>query len=679
MVNIESNLFVLLTRTKSLPHPTARNFDRDKWLNAAKELGALSTRDQQLLDAALHFGTEIRALRSTYEPSMFEGCDQRTGIVLSVAMANYNFLILTKLAAESTRKHIGVKDGPISVGSIARQPISGPYPGNISNADSAVAAIVDTLPHCIERAFRLPDGGETPTRDFWKRGSNLFAVLSIEHSLRDLWQAVLWDGWALRRSKNVLRLDPTDIELDTLWNVWNWRQEMVIGQSTMLDSIDKRMTGEASEPIAPFQDPTVVGIGGHSKSDRRFRFGSVSGRGRGQMWHATEDAILAESYLAPFVDATLPSLAMALSCTDIQSGWRVLRDCAAILSSKCKKRDLSDVNALERYALLIRRSEVERAISHCNNVSPEKAKAVVDFLICDLSDTSSLFTKGFWASPIISIDSGENLLITLAAVSVGSTIRRVESWLDRGGLSDRLATARRGLRYEAWVREELERCIVENPLLQNARCAKDGVSRQGETGEQIDLLIRLGDLLIVGEVKCLLAPVESMEHFNYLSKLNGAGEQAVRKAKWILENLDVVAELLKLTTAEVQQLRLVPIVILNQGFGFGLLAGGARVIDFHYLRLYLKDGEYATGTAFNFDEKRAMSQFHVLYRSEDEAESHFEETMANPPTIARFTKSAVWHETKFPMSNGEDLEIAVCNFNDQRDQNAKDLVSAVSS
>lgn len=49
------------------------------------------------------------------------------------------------------------------------------------------------------------------------------------------------------------------------------------------------------------------------------------------MWHATEDAILAESYLAPFVDATLPSLDMELSCKDIQSAWRVLRDCAAKL------------------------------------------------------------------------------------------------------------------------------------------------------------------------------------------------------------------------------------------------------------------------------------------------------------------------------------------------------------
>jgi hypothetical protein len=677
MVNIASNLFARLTKERSLPHPTARNFDKDKWLNAAQAIGPLSERDQQLLSAALHFGKEIQALRLTYESRLFGDVDQRTGIILSIAMANYNFLILTKSAYENVKKERRKKDGPLSVGSIVRQPIAGPYPGNISTGDNSVATIVDTVPHCIERALHLPDEGSSP-KDFWRLGSNLFAVLSIEHGLRDLWQAVLWDGWALKHTEDAFVLDPTDLELDTLWNVWNWRQEMIIAQSSMLDSINKRMIGQEHQPVPPFQDPTVVGIGGHSKSERRFRFGSVSGRERGQVWHATEDVVLAESYLAPFIDAPLPSLDSELSCRDLQSAWCVLRDCASILSSKCKEKDLSDVNSLERYALMIRRSEIERAVAHCNKMSLEKAKIVLDFLICDLADTSSMFTKGFWASPLLPIDSGENLLITLPAISVGSTIRRVESWLDRGGLSDRLATARRGLRYEAWVRQEVQRCIAANPLLPNARCAKDGVSRSDESEEQIDLLIRLGNLLIVGEIKCLLAPVEAMEHFNYLSKLNDAGAQAVRKAKWISTNLDAVAELLNLSAAEVKQLRTVPVVVLNQGSGFSLSAAGARVIDFHFLKVYLIDGEYATGTAFNFDEKRSASQFHVLYKSEEEAEAYFEETMANPPTIERFKKSARWHKTKFPMSNGEDLEIAVCNFNDQKDEHAKNLISSVS-
>jgi hypothetical protein len=119
MIEIESELFARLTRAKSLPHPTARNFDSAKWLDAIKELDAPSTRDQQLLEAALHFGHEIQSLRHTFESRLFDGIDRRTGILLSIAMANYNFLTLTKHASESIKKKLP-KGGVISVGGIGR-------------------------------------------------------------------------------------------------------------------------------------------------------------------------------------------------------------------------------------------------------------------------------------------------------------------------------------------------------------------------------------------------------------------------------------------------------------------------------------------------------------------------------------------------------------------------------
>jgi hypothetical protein len=202
--------------------------------------------------------------------------------------------------------------------------------------------------------------------------------------------------------------------------------------------------------------------------------------------------------------------------------------------------------------------------------------------------------------------------------------------------------------------------------------------RRNDKEEQIDLLVRLGGILIVGEVKCFLAPVEPMERFNYLSRLEEAGLQAVRKAAWVTANPEVVADHLGLSPEDAKKLRPIPIVVLNQGTGFGLLAGGARIIDFHFLSLYLTDGEYHAGAAFNFAEKRGASQYHSLYGNEREAEENFESIMARPPTLDRFLSSAIWQKTKFPMSNGEDLEIAICNFNDTNNSDAKDLISSVS-
>lgn len=676
MVDIESFLFSQLTKNKSLPHPTARNFDRQKWIDAAAAGDTLSPRDKRLLAAALHFGNEIQSLRQTFEARLFESLAQRTAILLSIAMANHNYIVLRKRAAESVSNAIRRKGGAVAPDRIARQPFAGAYPGSMSDADGAVTAIVDTIPHCIERAIRRPLHGQTP-KDFWTHGSTLFAILSLEHSLRDIWQSVLWDGWELAVDDGIPTVRPTDIELATLWKVWIWRQEMVLTQSTTLDSLQQRMS-DSGELVRPFHDLSVVGIGGGSKPERRFRFGSLSGRERGQIWHAVEDQALTASYLAPFIDTPLPNLKVDLSCRTLQRAWYVIRECANILASKCKERGLPDIDALERYALLIRRSEIERAVSSCVKLSPEQAKAAIDFLICDLTDNSSLFTKGLWAFPIILIDGGENCLLTLASILVGSPIRRIESWLDKGGLSDRLATARRGLRYEAWVRKELRYWISENSLLPNSRCAIESTVRRNDTDEQIDLLVRLGNLLIVGEVKCLLGPVESMEHFNYLSKLNEAGKQAVRKANWIASNRDVAAQSLELPLEEVQRLRPVPVVVLNQGSGVSLLAEGARVVDFHFLRLYLKDGSYTAGAAFNFADKLEAAHLNMLYGSEEEAAGRFEQVMAKPPTITRFASLAQWGTTLLPMSTGKNMKIAICSIGDEDDAAARHLVSAVS-
>jgi hypothetical protein len=69
------------------------------------------SRDRQLFAAAVHFGREIQALRRAYEMGLFEGMDKRTGISLSIAMANYNFLILTKLAHDNTKKELKKRIG----------------------------------------------------------------------------------------------------------------------------------------------------------------------------------------------------------------------------------------------------------------------------------------------------------------------------------------------------------------------------------------------------------------------------------------------------------------------------------------------------------------------------------------------------------------------------------------
>lgn len=667
----ESQLFRKLIREKSLKHPTARQFDGGAWADAARGLETLTERDQQLLFAATHYGRELALLRGTFEKKFFVDMSRREAVLLSIAMANYNYSILTETVHKQAKKSAR-RAKEIHLGVVGRETVQGPIPGNESTPDTIVANIVDTLPHCLERAGQLPEGMSTVAADFWQRGAGLFATFSIEHSLRDLWQRVLWEGWKIEPAEEGLRQGPVARDLAVLWEVWIWREESLLTQGSNLDAVSRKLNKAGG--TEPFVAPTAVGIGGASRGTRSFRFGVVAGREFGQVWHRGENDVLEACYLSQFLDAPLPRIDSGLTCRDLQRAWCVLRDCARILANKARNLKFKEIDSVESRALLIRRSELVRALVCCLKFDTSAAEEAIRFFSCDVGDLGNLFTKGFWSAPLLD-SGGDDIAIVFAAISVGSVVRRVESWLDRGGLSDHLSDARRGIKYEAWVRDDIADAILRNGILANSCCATSAVSRYDSESEQIDLLIVLGNLLLVGEVKCFLYPVESSERHNYLRRLNDAGNQASRKAKWASENPSPIADALKITEDRVSSLRVVPIIVVNQGAGFGLKASGVRVVDCRFLRLYLANNEFVAGMAFNSDTGQVVQELKTLYGSEAEAANNFEKTMESPLPLERYLNAATWKDNLFPMSDGGRMVVENCLMGDAISDDARKLTS----
>lgn len=126
------------------------------------------------------------------------------------------------------------------------------------------------------------------------------------------------------------------------------------------------------------------------------------------------------------------------------------------------------------------------------------------------------------------------------------------------------------------------------------------------------------------------------------------------------QNVAVVAQALGVASDRVASAVRIPIVVVNQGIGFGLQVNGARVVDFHFLNLYLSENEYMAGMAVRRDDGVAIPHYVPLYNSEQEAAVNLEETLSNPPPLQRYVKAAVWKDNEFPMSNGENLLVANC-------------------
>ena len=166
----------------------------------------------------------------------------------------------------------------------------------------------------------------------------------------------------------------------------------------------------------------------------------------------------------------------------------------------------------------------------------------------------------------------------------------------------------------------LGQAVADNPLLDDTRCAPDGIKRAGGFAEQIDLVVQLGGLLVVGEIKCLLFPTEPRERFNYMRKLKDAAEQVWRKAAALASRPDIAARALGITEDRASRLRPVPIVVVNQGFGLASEIGGCRVVDAGLVERYLSNSGEVPGSA-------------PFYSSQAEAVAGFEEAMAAPLSL----------------------------------------------
>ena len=90
--------------------------------------------------------------------------------------------------------------------------------------------------------------------------------------------------------------------------------------------------------------------------------------------------------------------------------------------------------------------------------------------------------------------------------------------------------------------------------------------------------MRIGDTVLIGEVKCFLSPVEPGDRFNYLVALECAARQVRRKLDWVESNrMTALASVGITDPAKLAAARLIPVVILNQGHGTGLLIDDVRL------------------------------------------------------------------------------------------------------
>lgn len=645
---IDSILFRHLTgkATPPLVHPTNSAFDPEGWRQVVDAEGkdGLEDRDVCLVRVAMLVGLQNAVLRTDYTADLFAGFTPSQVLILAVANANRGFLILQE------KSHSALKDAleaarlegrQIDLGA-ANQMLIEPAEGiSAATGDDIHTVLIDSLPHWFALASALPAGPRAAGENLGGVAQRASAILSLEHAFRIVWQEALWSPWRFARlPEGGCAMMPENEDWKAGWRIWSLRDQTLHIQGAMLNRQIERMM-----PGVPVDQPlqlTVVAMDFETTPPTP----TLAAPSEAQsLAHRMALDALDDTYTITFADQDVGG--PGLTCSLLSRVVIVLHDLvAAALPANYDPSD-PDWVEMKRLACRLPIAMVAEAIANCLGIGIGLATSCIEFLTSDpAADLFDLFRIGLWHRPLVRMPDGETVLVVAGPLSWGSAIRRTERWLQSKS-GDDLTKTPNGLIHEARVREGVARALAGNDVIAPGDWAISHLPR-GRAKEEIDLLVRIGETVLVCEIKCLLGPSEPSECFNYVRKLEKAAEQASRKATWLEGEQSLACDLLGGFGA----LRMIPLVVVNQSAGVGLDFDGCQITDDHFLRIVMGSGEYYSGAKFNGD---APPEFNLvtLYSSLAEAQAVLPHVFADNLGVKRYRDAVEWAFQRIPLAGDE--------------------------
>lgn len=605
--------------------------------------------DIRLCATALWLAAQAITLREKLGQKRLPTLSTRLSALLAIATLNREHFVLEgKLRKAQKAAH---RAGTIAADQLANVTIGKGNGLFDVDAGSITDAAIDAVDSWLYEAADV-EGGLSDYPDLADAAIKNVQRFSLQRGHYDLWQHALWEDWHLTSIGRNFLFVPADPDLAALLDACLIRTQSNFVEYAWIDlaawpqmSVQRRR--EVQLPL------TVVGMDQKPGKRRQFVIGRPSASSRRLPAYLLTRSGLEGSYLAPFLERPLPTQP-DLTCELLLRAWYVLDDLTEVLAAQRPRATFHDLDNVRRWASVVRRSELAEVLRRALSIKDHIATKIIGFL----SWAKGTY-KGLWGAPLVPLVGrhGE-LMMAHNVLATSNVVRRVEIWLTKGGLDDNLASAARGDSYEAALRREIREDLRNNSVVTDGACAEHAIKKGAHFPEQIDLLLQFASLLLVCEIKCLLFPTDARERYNFLRNIEAAARQAIRKAAVVDKRREFAAQALGIPETRAQSLRVLPIVVVNQGFGMSLQVDDCIVTDAKFLKLYLGSGTYVSEAAVNPVDGRWADAERHLYRTASEAVDNFEQSMRRPPPLYRFVDQLCWTTFAFPTYSGNPLLIA---------------------
>lgn len=629
--------FVKYVRNGELAWPTQREYKPDVWSAAFKKEKDGSTEDQLLHESGLVVYEHLQRIREVAF-SLSIPMEEREVSRLFCAMANRSFWwiqnqwyqSLSERSESTTVVDFDATDDDLFTD----------YLGNNASTDGSIEIAVDgvTVPLRLAMHGRLGHGDPPDDLEVIRRLTGQITLGQTYTEIESFWKQCVWEGYHVKRREAYDIYVPSEHHALTR-AVGQYRHDLLLRQDSMTAiSVLKQMPVTARKKILRTKILKAVGktnpLRVATKSPRRQHFEILS-QDLALIGRMASLAL----YLEPMLREPLPGFG-GLSVDNILEVWSILTPLAEQLVDQFHHAETIDtVEKLLEFAPTVSRPSLEAAVRRATDLSKDQARRAVNILTFNGERDDTL-----WLQPLVRTSHDELAVVVAPLLSI-NMLWLIERLLAKGEAD----LESRGPEFERSVREQIGEHAKNGELEVQAVSSDvelegDSVDSSQPEEEQIDLVIRIGSVILVGEVKCQLFPnTSALRRYNYWQTLESAADQAKRKTAFAEKYKDQFLEHLGWTDSTSFSFQ--PVVITNVSLGVGFEFEGVPIADIRVVGQFLEQGTAVQNALVRANTEVISADVEPLYDSPEDAPGKIVDYLRNPPQI-RVLQEAVTVEKR---------------------------------
>lgn len=597
------------SKKTKIKHPTQLGFNVEQWKTAFEKYNVNTTEDKSIFLAGLWFFSQFERVREGLKQVPINSVPQSERIQIYIGFANSDFAISLHHVDADWQKTD--KEQTVFMESKIGKKIPLSRTGVEYSHTEIADAITDAIKFPLAAALNEPK--QTDASYNKQIESHILDTAktlgSIHHLLHSQWMECLWGNLTFsthERDGILTYLDPSD-GVNEKFTIF--RREHLFSQDVMLNFSGWQSFGKRGfKPLNKI--PRVKSKNG---------IYTIYLRSDGEMdewfeFYFKKECLLRSTRVRLFEsDKHCHENLRLIELVDV---WLAIDLVAKEIEKHFREniRNSSKSDILNKSAK-IKRGNLVKILKEFTQMSPAKIHTAISYFTFTGDVRSEI-----WIKPITNC-SADTLCLNLIPFRVGDFNRVFDLVIKDTHKKSDLKVI--GEEFEQKCRKKIAEHILKQPFFSHYE-GKQLIEHNGEKHE-IDLLIRCGNSLFLGEAKAFYNCCEPLEEYHLRERLQEGAEQ-VRLRKTFLENF---------TPLEIKQtfgfddispnFKVVPFIVSEQPNFIGSHIDGVPVIDIFALWHYMENGHTNIGQSVengSVSNKQSFFKF-SYYSTPTEAEENF--------------------------------------------------------